>query len=108
MTLLNFKGQILTPDGWVDGTIQFDRKISSISDSGQVNSGLIILPGFVDLHVPGGGGGDCASVYDAPLRGVISAPGSAAAAASDAEGPETPLLPPPSTRSPYAVLGASV
>ena len=58
LTLLNFKGQILTPDGWVDGTIQFDRKISSISDSGQANSGLIILPGFVDLHVPGGGGGD--------------------------------------------------
>jgi|TARA_Y100000588_G_scaffold385438_1_gene478816 N-acetylglucosamine-6-phosphate deacetylase len=58
LTLLNFKGQILTPDGWVEGTIQFDKKINSISESGRENSGLIVLPGFVDLHVPGGGGGD--------------------------------------------------
>jgi N-acetylglucosamine-6-phosphate deacetylase len=59
-------GNILTPQGFVNGTLTMaeDGRISSISgqsvDTKTVrDAGLpIILPGFVDLHVHGGGGCD--------------------------------------------------
>jgi N-acetylglucosamine-6-phosphate deacetylase len=58
-------GKILTSKGWVNGNVEFDKKIIKISP-GKVNKDeLIILPGFVDLHVPGGGGGDVMDGHDA-------------------------------------------
>ncbi|NNE86105.1 MAG: N-acetylglucosamine-6-phosphate deacetylase [Alphaproteobacteria bacterium] len=58
----NLSGRILTPDGWVAGRIEYDEKIASVvgdsGGSGGSDDGVTILPGFVDLHVPGGGGGD--------------------------------------------------
>ncbi|MDA0787269.1 MAG: N-acetylglucosamine-6-phosphate deacetylase [Proteobacteria bacterium] len=51
-------GHILTSDGWVDGRIEFDSHIVAI-EAGEVPADApSIIPGFVDLHVPGGGGAD--------------------------------------------------
>ena len=54
-------GCILTPGGWIRGAIHFGERIEQIKgrpaskpDGGEP----IILPGFVDLHVHGGGGAD--------------------------------------------------
>jgi N-acetylglucosamine-6-phosphate deacetylase len=54
-------GRILTPGGWVTGSIEFDQRIRQITASSAPhpgNSGLTILPGFIDLHVHGAGGVD--------------------------------------------------
>ncbi len=56
--MTDLSGRILTPDGWVSGKVEFGDKIAAITASKDGASGLTILPGFVDLHVPGGGGGD--------------------------------------------------
>ena len=54
-------GCILTPAGWVRGRIGFDHSILALEGvPGNAPTGdeRIILPGFVDLHVHGGGGRD--------------------------------------------------
>ena len=51
-------GRILTPDGWVEGRIAFDSQILSITEDEVPDNAPRIIPGFVDLHVPGGGGAD--------------------------------------------------
>ena len=54
-------GHILTPDGWVFGRLRFDALIVAVEPlevDGVPNDAPRILPGFVDLHVHGGGGGD--------------------------------------------------
>ena len=55
-------GQILTPHGWVVGVIAFDEtgKIASITVQpiSKAAAQRRILPGFIDLHVHGGGGAD--------------------------------------------------
>lgn len=54
-------GNILTAAGWVRGSIGFDRRISIIDGAAvdpQTNQDPYILPGFIDLHVHGGGGRD--------------------------------------------------
>ena len=66
-------GQILTPHGFVLGqlTLGDDGRIAAISGEPQqeanvVHSGLpILLPGFIDLHVHGGGGRDTMEGGDA-------------------------------------------
>lgn len=55
-------GNILTTDGWINGTIEFENgRITSLkgerADPSQ-NGDPYILPGFIDLHVHGGGGSD--------------------------------------------------
>lgn len=54
-------GCILTPEGWVKGSISFDTRIVAI-EGGKVPApspaDALVLPGFVDLHVHGGGGAD--------------------------------------------------
>ena len=50
-------GQILTPDGWVSGRVRFTASILSV-EAGPAPVDRFILPGFVDLHVHGGGGAD--------------------------------------------------
>jgi N-acetylglucosamine-6-phosphate deacetylase len=54
-------GCILTPDGWVRGTLTFAERITTISGeyvAAPQNGEALILPGFIDLHVHGGGGAD--------------------------------------------------
>ncbi|MEB0139777.1 MULTISPECIES: N-acetylglucosamine-6-phosphate deacetylase [unclassified Undibacterium] len=66
-------GQILTPDGWLNGTIKFIDTITALSadsadsadSSGAESAGPYILPGFIDLHVHGAGGKDTMEAGDA-------------------------------------------
>lgn len=51
-------GRILTPTGWITGTIDFGQRIHQISEHSAADTGLTILPGFVDLHVHGAAGVD--------------------------------------------------
>ncbi|TFW31324.1 N-acetylglucosamine-6-phosphate deacetylase [Massilia horti] len=62
------EGNILTPAGWVHGEITFDERISAITGSQAnpaQNEEVYILPGFIDLHVHGGGGKDVMEGGDA-------------------------------------------
>jgi N-acetylglucosamine-6-phosphate deacetylase len=57
------EGSILTPNGWVTGKVEFAGCTISAVDgqmmaAGAKPKGPFILPGFIDLHVHGGGGGD--------------------------------------------------
>ena len=61
--LRQLAGRILTPQGWIDGVVRYDERIRAIEGRpcaaalpGQGEN--IILPGFIDLHVHGGGGAD--------------------------------------------------
>jgi len=72
MSVSTLKGTILTPEGWMRGSVMFSRTISRISgvaiDQQSVFDGdvqRIILPGFIDLHVHGGGGRDSMEGGDA-------------------------------------------
>jgi N-acetylglucosamine-6-phosphate deacetylase len=61
MTQTTLNGNILTPDGWTSGNIHFDQRIQSITGNKSnpaQNNPHYILPGFIDLHVHGGGGKD--------------------------------------------------
>jgi N-acetylglucosamine-6-phosphate deacetylase len=49
-------GRILTPSGLVRGTVRFGERIEEVVPA-EVD-GPLILPGFIDVHVHGGGGGD--------------------------------------------------
>jgi N-acetylglucosamine-6-phosphate deacetylase len=58
---MNLQGNILTPDGWITGTVEFAEKIHSlvgVKGDPVTNQAHFILPGFVDLHVHGAGGKD--------------------------------------------------
>lgn len=67
------QGRILTPAGFVDGTITFDAggRIEAIVgtpvalEAARETSSPLILPGFIDLHVHGGGGHDVMEGGDA-------------------------------------------
>ncbi|NDI86998.1 N-acetylglucosamine-6-phosphate deacetylase [Undibacterium sp. B2R-29] len=61
------QGKILTPEGWVQGHIEFSEKIAAIHASENTGEGELpyILPGFVDLHVHGAGGKDTMEAGDA-------------------------------------------
>jgi len=54
-------GSLVTPDLTFWGQVEFDTHIRSIQPltAGQGLPRRYILPGFVDLHVHGGGGADC-------------------------------------------------
>jgi N-acetylglucosamine-6-phosphate deacetylase len=55
-------GNILTPDGWIHGTLEYDAGRITAIDGERAdpskNDAPYILPGFIDLHVHGGGGCD--------------------------------------------------
>ncbi|MBP0588867.1 N-acetylglucosamine-6-phosphate deacetylase [Paraburkholderia sp. LEh10] len=55
-------GNILTPEGWIHGKIEFENgRITAIDGNAadpSTNDAPYILPGFIDLHVHGGGGAD--------------------------------------------------
>ncbi|HET6468593.1 MAG TPA: amidohydrolase family protein, partial [Geminicoccaceae bacterium] len=52
-------GLILTPAGWLRGRIRFAEQVLALEPDGAVPPDCRILPGFIDLHVHGGGGFDC-------------------------------------------------
>ena len=56
------KGNILTTDGWIYGSIEFANGRVTALEGARVdpktNGAPYILPGFVDCHVHGGGGAD--------------------------------------------------
>jgi N-acetylglucosamine-6-phosphate deacetylase len=75
LTSAAIKGNILTPAGWVHGAISFGERITGIEggEGGEgdqsdpsTNGDDYIIPGFIDLHVHGGGGRDVMEAGDAP------------------------------------------
>jgi N-acetylglucosamine-6-phosphate deacetylase len=63
------RGNVLTPSGWVAGTLGFAERIGSIDGTSvdpSANGDDYILPGFIDLHVHGAGGRDIMEGGDAP------------------------------------------
>ena len=65
---ITLKGNILTPAGWVHGAIGFGARIESVRGTPfdpALNGADYILPGFIDLHVHGGGGRDTMQGGDA-------------------------------------------
>ena len=55
------EGSILTPGGWRFGRIRFGPRIldlDAVAVAAPVPDRPVVLPGFVDLHVHGGGGAD--------------------------------------------------
>lgn len=61
-------GNILTPHGWIDGSIKFDEHIISIEGVKTFSpTAPYVIPGFVDLHVHGGQGFDMMSGSEAIL-----------------------------------------
>jgi N-acetylglucosamine-6-phosphate deacetylase len=61
---MKLSGQILTPRGWHSGELEFDSHIVGIKSKLSVPS-RFIAPGFIDVHVHGGGGADTMDGLDA-------------------------------------------
>ncbi len=54
-------GCILTPQGWIRGSLAFNGRIIAIAGDdvpAPRDDDSLVLPGFIDLHVHGGGGAD--------------------------------------------------
>ena len=52
-------GSILAPDGWRQGRVRFDRHVRAVEGAAVARPHApYVVPGFVDLHVHGGGGAD--------------------------------------------------
>lgn len=71
-SLKQVRGNVLTPQGWVKGAMYFGDLISDIDGdlleqepSSGNDKDNYILPGFIDLHVHGGGGRDVMEAGDA-------------------------------------------
>ena len=57
--MAELQGSILTPEGWVAGGVTFGGRIEAVEGTPtEAPSAPFVLPGFVDLHVHGGGGAD--------------------------------------------------
>jgi N-acetylglucosamine-6-phosphate deacetylase len=65
-------GSILTPDGWIEGTVDLaGGRIAAVRGRPRDSARPpYVLPGFVDLHVHGGGGSDCMG-GEASLRRML-------------------------------------
>lgn len=62
----SLRGRILTRDGWVHGELAFDDRIQAIRPlPGIADDAPRVLPGFIDLHIHGGGGVDIMQGGDA-------------------------------------------
>ncbi|WP_457630737.1 N-acetylglucosamine-6-phosphate deacetylase [Oceanithermus sp.] len=53
-------GRILTPGGWVSGRLRIEADKVAALEPARAGE-RYVLPGFIDLHVHGGAGGDCMS-----------------------------------------------
>jgi len=49
-------GRVVTPHGIVDGAVEVDGDRITAIEPERVHSGHFIVPGFIDMHVHGGGG----------------------------------------------------
>jgi N-acetylglucosamine-6-phosphate deacetylase len=62
-------GNILTPEGWIHGTLDYEngrvKSVVGVPVDPSANDAPYILPGFIDLHVHGGGGADVMESGDA-------------------------------------------
>ena len=58
MDRTTIEGRIVTPEGIVRGRLIFASAIETIEPDDAVTAERLIVPGFVDLHVHGGGGAD--------------------------------------------------
>lgn len=68
IAMQSLSGNILTPQGWQNGHLHFGDRIAEIvgdPQSPEANRDLFILPGFIDLHIHGGGGRDVMEGGDA-------------------------------------------
>jgi N-acetylglucosamine-6-phosphate deacetylase len=64
-------GRILTPSGWVDGTMTLQQGRIAHIEARALPAGAskrLLLPGFIDLHVHGGGGSDIMEAGTAALK----------------------------------------
>ena len=55
------EGAILTPGGWIMGSLEFDGRVRAVRGervAAPREGAPAVVPGFVDLHVHGGGGAD--------------------------------------------------
>ncbi len=73
---MEIEGHLLSPEGFLSGRLEIDaegriRRMTGVpideSEAGQAGAALI-LPGFIDLHVHGGGGHDSMDGGDAAAR----------------------------------------
>ena len=60
-------GQILTPAGWIAGSLRCTAQIQAV-EPGHAPEDRFLVPGFLDLHVHGGHGADCMEGADAVRR----------------------------------------
>ncbi|MBQ4317020.1 MAG: N-acetylglucosamine-6-phosphate deacetylase [Clostridia bacterium] len=51
-------GKVITPDGIIDGSVSFENGLISEIKEGTAENNYYIAPGFIDIHVHGGGGHD--------------------------------------------------
>ncbi len=58
-------GQILTPEGFVQGRLRCTAVIRAIEPAADAPADRFVLPGFIDLHVHGGAGADVMAGADA-------------------------------------------
>ena len=94
----SLEGSILTPKGWVRGRVVLDGPIVKAVEGRALPEGArpdapYIVPGFIDLHVHGGGGSDWMS-GEAGIRAFIryhSSQGTTAIAPTSATGPVTAI-----------------
>ncbi|WP_437927960.1 N-acetylglucosamine-6-phosphate deacetylase [Sorangium sp. So ce291] len=65
---MDLEGNILTPEGWLRGRLRCGARVQEIEGAPAPGPGAgpRILPGFIDLHVHGGGGRDVMEGGDAP------------------------------------------
>lgn len=60
---MRLRGNVLTPQGWLDGWLEIDgRRIADLGGrqiAAPDMAAPCLVPGFIDLHVHGGGGADC-------------------------------------------------
>ena len=51
-------GKVITPDGIINGSVSFENGLISEVKEGTAENNYYIAPGFIDIHVHGGGGHD--------------------------------------------------
>ncbi len=64
----SIEGSILTPRGWFRGRISFDARIRAVEGVPAGPRAPYLVPGFVDLHLHGGGGADVMEGEEAVRR----------------------------------------
>lgn len=58
MNKQSLSGKVITPNGIIEGSVSFENGIITEIESGSAENSFYIAPGFIDIHVHGGGGHD--------------------------------------------------